>query len=88
MLDKLNRLEKLGYIKNAEAWQNFRNTRNKFAYDYPDDDERNAALINVACDAAKDMYDLLVWIEKKMKIDQPIVDLGKPLPVLQLAGKL
>jgi len=88
MLDKLNRLEKLGYIQNAEAWRNFRNSRNKFAHDYPDDGERNAASINVACDAAIDMYDLLVRIKKKMKIDQPIVDLGKPLSVLQLARKL
>jgi len=37
MLDKLNRLEKLGYIQNAASWQNNRNTRNKFARDYPDD---------------------------------------------------
>lgn len=45
MLDKLNRLEKLGYIQNAEAWQNIRITRNKFAHDYPDDWNGNAALI-------------------------------------------
>ena len=37
MLDKLNRLEKLGYVQNAASWQNNRNTRNKFARDYPDD---------------------------------------------------
>jgi len=37
MLDKLNRLEKLGYIQNAASRQNNRNTRNKFARDYPDD---------------------------------------------------
>ncbi|MEQ1602848.1 MAG: hypothetical protein HOP04_03990 [Methylophilaceae bacterium] len=40
MLDKLNRLEKLRYLQNAEAWQNIRNTRNKFAHDYPDDNEK------------------------------------------------
>ena len=37
MLDKLNRLVKLGYIQNAATWQNIRITRNKFAHDYPDD---------------------------------------------------
>jgi len=81
MLDKLNRLEKLRYLQSAEAWQNIRNTRNKFAHDYPDDWERNAALINVACGAAADMYDVLTGIEKKLKIDQPALELGKPLSV-------
>ena len=81
MLDKLNRLEKLGYIQSAEAWQNIRNARNKFAHDYPDDWEKNAALINVACEAAADMYNILAGIEKKLKIDQPLLELGKALTV-------
>lgn len=81
MLDKLNRLEKLGYIQSAEAWQNIRNTRNKFAHDYPDDWEKNAALINMACEAAADMYNTLDGIEKKLKIGQPLLELGKVLIV-------
>lgn len=81
MLDKLNRLEKLGYIQSAEAWQNIRNARNKFAHDYPDDWEKNAALINVACEAAADMYNILAGIEKKLKIDQQLLELGKALTV-------
>lgn len=80
MLDKLNRLEKLGYIQNAEEWQNIRNTRNKFAHDYPDEWERNAALINIACADAADMYSILIGIEAKLEIDQPVFELGKPLP--------
>lgn len=81
MLDKLNRLEKLGYIQSAEAWHNIRNARNKFAHDYPDDWEKNAALINVACEAAADMYNILAGIEKKLKIDQQLLELGKALIV-------
>jgi hypothetical protein len=81
MLDKLNRLEKLGYIQSAEAWQNIRNTRNKFAHDYPDEWEKNAALINVACEAAADMYNMLTGIERKLKIEQPALELGKSLSV-------
>jgi hypothetical protein len=79
MLDKLNRLEKLGYLQRAEAWQNIRNTRNKFAHDYPDDWEKNAALINLACEAAEDMYNILTGIENKLKIDQPTLELGKSI---------
>ena len=63
MLDKLNRLEKLGYLDSAETWQQIRATRNKFAHDYPDDGERNAALINMAKEAAEAMYDLLSKME-------------------------
>ena len=81
MLDKLNRLEKLGYIQNAEAWQSIRNTRNKFAHDYPDEWEKNAALINVACEAAADMYSMLTGIERKLKTEQPALELGKSLSV-------
>jgi hypothetical protein len=81
MLDKLNRLEKLGYLESAEAWQNIRNTRNKFAHDYPDDGAKNAALINVACDAAIAMYDMLARIAAKFKTDHPSFELGKPLPL-------
>ena len=81
MLDKLNRLEKLGYIQSAEAWQNIRDTRNKFAHDYPDDWEKNAALINLACKAAAGMYSILAGIEQKLKVDLPVLELGKSLPL-------
>lgn len=79
MLDKLNRLEKLRYIQSAEAWQYIRNTRNKFAHDYPDDWEKNAALINLACEAAMNMHHMLTGIEQKLKAEQPGLELGKSL---------
>lgn len=45
-VDKLNRLEKLGVIESAEQWQEFREMRNQFAHDYPDDPELQASLLN------------------------------------------
>jgi hypothetical protein len=66
MLDKLNRLEKLGYVQNAEMWQSIRSIRNKFAHDYPDDSEKNAALVNIAIDAAQSMISMLTAIEEKL----------------------
>lgn len=83
MLDKLNRLEKLGYIQNAEAWQSIRNTRNKFAHDYPDDWDRNAALINVACEAANEIHNILTKIETKFRNVFPAIELGKTILPLQ-----
>lgn len=82
MLDKLNRLEKLGYIQSAEAWQSIRNTRNKFSHDYPDDGERNAALINLAREATAIMHNMLSGVEKKLKANQPDFALGKSLSVI------
>ena len=70
MLDKLNRLEKLGYLDSAEIWQEIRATRNKFTHDYPDDSERNAALINMAKEAAEQMHALLLKIEDKFSAEQ------------------
>lgn len=83
MLDKLNRLEKLGYIQNAEAWQSIRNTRNKFAHDYPDDWDRNAALINIACEAAIAIHNILTKIEMKLRNAHPAIELGKAILPLQ-----
>lgn len=71
MLDKLNRLEKLGYVQNAEMWQNIRSIRNKFAHDYPDDPEKNAALVNIATEAAQSMIGVLAAIEKKLGQEHP-----------------
>ena len=71
MLDKLNRLEKLGYIENAEAWGNVRSIRNKFAHDYPDDPEKNAALINIATEAAQSMVGALGAIDRRLRRDHP-----------------
>ncbi len=78
---KLNRLEKLGYIQSADVWQNIRVTRNKFTHDYPDDWDRNSALINLAREAAAEMYEILARVEQKLKIEHPALVLGKPLSV-------
>lgn len=79
MLDKLNRLEKLGYLEKAQTWQDIRNTRNKFAHDYPDDEEKNAALINVASEVAGQLCLILMAIQTKLQRDQPSLILGKLL---------
>ena len=81
MLDKLNRLEKLGYLEKAQTWQDIRNIRNKFAHDYPDDGEKNAALINVASEVARQLCLILTAIQTKFQSDRPSLILGNPLRV-------
>jgi hypothetical protein len=75
MLDKLHRLEKLGFIDSAETWGNARSVRNKFAHDYPDDPEKNAALINLATDIAKDLVKALADIERSLRSEHPALSL-------------
>lgn len=76
MLDKLNRLEKLGFIQRAEDWQAIRMARNKFAHEYPDDFVKNAALINLASAAASEMHELLLAIQVKFSHEHPSLELG------------
>ncbi len=59
MLDKLNRLEKLGYLGSVEQWQALRAIRNRFAHDYPQDDALKAAYLNEAAEAVSTLADLL-----------------------------
>ena len=79
MLDKLNRLEKLGYLDSAEEWQRIRDIRNKFAHDYPDDNEKNAAHLNLAFDSVTDIYDLLSAAGAKLQREHPEVKFEKSL---------
>lgn len=63
MLDKLHRLEKLGYIAQVDDWQVLRAIRNRFAHDYPEDEGLKAAYLNEAVDAVKILRSLLTRIE-------------------------
>ena len=54
-IDKLNRLEKIGAIDNAAQWPLFREMRNAFAQDYPEDSELNAETLNRAMPLASEL---------------------------------
>lgn len=53
MIDKINRLEKLGFIEHAEDWHLLWAIRNRFTHDYPDDDALRAAALNEAVDSVE-----------------------------------
>lgn len=81
MLDKLNRLEKIGFIKSVEQWQTIRNIRNTLAHDYPDDPDKNAAQFNLAFESVNGLYVMLATVGTKLKAEYPVFDLGKSLPM-------
>ena len=68
MLDKLHRLEKLGYIENSEQWQTLRILRNRFAHEYPDDPDKNAAILMLAIESVASLGSILERIDQKLAL--------------------
>ncbi|SES04011.1 hypothetical protein SAMN04487958_10644 [Vreelandella subterranea] len=68
MLDKLHRLEKLGYIEDSEQWQALRILRNRFAHEYPDDPDKNAAILTLAIDSVARLTSILERIDQKLAL--------------------
>jgi hypothetical protein len=46
MIDKLNKLERLGIIDSVQLWETMRNTRNHIAHEYPDQPALTAKYLN------------------------------------------
>ncbi|MCL5427350.1 MAG: hypothetical protein M1154_17330 [Gammaproteobacteria bacterium] len=68
MLDKLHRLEKLGYIEDSEQWQALRILRNRFAHEYPDDPDKNAAILVLAIESVLSLENILERIDQKLSL--------------------
>jgi hypothetical protein len=64
MLDRLHRLEQLGLLPSAEDWQRLRVIRNRFAHDYPEDDELKAAMLNEAAESVTSLAEVLSRFER------------------------
>jgi hypothetical protein len=62
MIDKLHRLEKLGYLPKLDDWQALLVIRNRFAHDYPEDDALKVAYLNEAISAVPLLLALLAGI--------------------------
>ena len=68
MLDKLNRLEKIGILPSVQRWQELREIRNKFAHDYPEGDEMKAVVLNAACSGIEEMAEVLDRVGKAVGV--------------------
>lgn len=66
IIDKLHRLEKLGYLPKLDDWQALRVIRNRFAHDYPEDDALKAAYLNEAISSVPLLLALLAGIAPVM----------------------
>jgi hypothetical protein len=52
VLDRLNRMEQLGWLPSADEWIELRGIRNKFAHDYPDTVDERFARFQLAMKSA------------------------------------
>jgi hypothetical protein len=66
MLDKLHRLEKLGYLSDVQEWNVLRGIRNRLTHDYPTDNALKAAYLNDAVDAVTALAKLLKLVESQV----------------------
>ena len=60
MRDRLDRLEKLGYLR-VDDWLRWRELRNRLAHEYPDQPELRFAVLKAAIGAAGDLVTAYVW---------------------------
>ena len=67
IIDKFYRLEKLGAISSADDWLLMREARNSFSHDYPDDQELQAASLNMAFELATQLLEVLNGIKTFVK---------------------
>ncbi len=65
-IDKLNKLEKLVYIEDANWWIELREIRNKIAHDYPDNHDLICSHISVVIVKAAELIEF--WQKLKTKI--------------------
>lgn len=67
MRDRLNRLEKLGYL-DVENWLSWREIRNRLAHEYPDQPEIRFAALMAAIEAARALAALYQGWHTRLKL--------------------
>ena len=82
MIDKLNRLEKLGYIERAEEWHHLRSLRNQLAHEYGENEDKNAEVLNLAFSFSIRLYEILDRVSQMLIYQDSNLNLGHPLSPL------
>ncbi|HWP00118.1 MAG TPA: hypothetical protein VNL74_05750 [Methylococcus sp.] len=66
-LDRLNRLEQLGWLPSAEEWSELRRIRNEFAHDYPQTPEERFERLVLALASARRLIEILAILNGKIQ---------------------
>jgi hypothetical protein len=67
MLDRLSRMEQLGWLPDAEQWAELRRIRNEFAHDYPETTEERFERMQLAITSAQTVIELFNFLSRKIR---------------------
>ena len=67
MLDRLSRMEQLGWLPDAEKWADLRRIRNEFAHDYPETMEEQFERLQLAISSAQTVTGIFNSISHKIR---------------------
>ena len=67
MLDRLSRMEQLGWLPDAEEWADLRRIRNEFAHDYPETMEEQFERLQLAITSAQTVTGIFNSISHKIR---------------------
>lgn len=66
MLDRLNRLEQLGWLPSADEWADLRRIRNEFTHDYPETATERFERLQLALASARGLLEILAGIDQRI----------------------
>lgn len=66
VIDRLNRLEQLGWLPSAEEWADLRRIRNEFTHEYPESAEERRERLELAIASARRLVHLLGQVERQV----------------------
>jgi len=65
VIDRLNRLEQLGWLPSADEWVELRRIRNEFTHEYPETPEERLERLQLATESAARLLEILgILLEK------------------------
>ncbi len=65
VIDRLNRLEQLGWLPSAEEWSDLGRIRNEFAHEYPENLQERFERLQLALTSARRLLDILAIFGEK-----------------------
>lgn len=65
-IDRLTRLEQLGWLTSADEWLTLRQIRNQFSHDYPDSSAERFERLQAATQAATQLLDVMAQFQQKI----------------------
>lgn len=67
VLDRLNRLEQLGWLLSADEWAELRRIRNEFAHDYPETAKERRERLQLAVESARRVLEVLAGFQERIE---------------------